>query len=93
MELSIEDRKFSFLNEVGDPIGEMTYSLAGDNIIFIDHTEVHDDDRGRQLGFRLLLQVVEMAKASGKKIIPLCPYAKSVFDKTDEFDSVLFTVK
>lgn len=91
MELNIEDRKFSFINEEGNQIAEMTYSLAGEKIIIIDHTEVHDDYRGNQLGYKLLLQVVEMAKSKGKKIIPLCPYAKSVFDKTDEFDSVLFT--
>lgn len=90
MELNIEDRKFSFRNEEGNQIAEMTYSLAGEKIIIIDHTEVHEDYRGKQLGYQLLLQVVEMAKSHGKKIIPLCPYAKSVFDKTDEFDGVLF---
>jgi len=90
MELSIEERKFSFINEEGNHIAEMTYSLAGEKIIIIDHTEVHDDYRGNRLGYKLLLQVVEMAKNTGKKIMPLCPYAKSVFDKTDEFDSVLF---
>lgn len=90
MELSIEERKFSFLNEEGSQIAEMTYSLAGEKIIIIDHTEVDDAYRGRRLGYKLFLQVVEMAKNTGKKIIPLCPYAKSVFEKTDEFDDVLF---
>ncbi|MGB4588205.1 MAG: GNAT family N-acetyltransferase [Clostridiaceae bacterium] len=90
MELSIEDRKFSFLNDDGIQIAEMTYSLAGEKIIIIDHTEVNDHYRGSRLGYKLLLEVIELAKNTGKKIIPLCPYAKSVFDKTDEFDSVLF---
>lgn len=90
MELSIEDRKFSFINHEGNQIAAMTYSLAGEQIIIIDHTEVNDDYRGNRLGYKLFLQVVEMAKSSGKKIIPLCPYAKSVFDKTDEFDELLF---
>jgi len=90
MELSIEDRKFSFINEEGIQIAEMTYSLAREKIIIIDHTEVNDDYRGIRLGYKLLIEVLELAKNTGKKIIPLCPYAKSVFDKTDEFDEVLF---
>jgi len=90
MELSIEDRKFSFINEKGNQIAEIIYSLAGEKIIIIDHTEVNDDYRGSLLGYKLFLEVVELAKNTGKKIIPLCPYAKSVFDKTDEFDEVLF---
>jgi len=34
---------------------------------------------------------VEWARASGKKILPLCPFAKSVFDKKPEYRDVLFT--
>ena len=32
---------------------------------------------------------VEYAREKGIKIIPLCPFAKSVFDKTSEFKDVL----
>ncbi|WP_392388795.1 GNAT family N-acetyltransferase [Flavobacterium piscinae] len=32
---------------------------------------------------------VEMAREKNLKIIPLCPFAKSVFDKTEDFRDVL----
>jgi hypothetical protein len=67
----------------------MTYSKAGDNLIIIDHTEVSDALRGTGAGKKLVTAAVENAHKNGLKILPLCPFAKSVFDKTPEFADVL----
>ncbi|HXV07404.1 MAG TPA: N-acetyltransferase [Burkholderiales bacterium] len=32
---------------------------------------------------------MEWARANGRKLMPLCPFAKSVFDKTPEYRDVL----
>jgi hypothetical protein len=37
----------------------------------------------------MVLKAVEYARENGIKIIPLCPFAKSVFDKTPEIRDVL----
>ena len=72
----------------GKRLAEMTYTSAGSKII-IDHTDISDALRGTGAGKRLVQAAVEWARAEKKTILPLCPFAKSVFDKTPEFRDVL----
>src|SRR3712207_5360748 len=60
---------------------EMTYTRAGEHLIIIDHTSVPDALRGRGVGAILVHRAVKDACASGKTFIPLCPFAKSQFDR------------
>jgi predicted GNAT family acetyltransferase len=75
----------------GKRLAEMTYSAAGSDKIIIDHTDVSDALRGTGTGGKLVAAAVEWARANGKKILPLCPFAKSVFDKNPAYRDVLFT--
>jgi uncharacterized protein len=68
---------------------EMTYSRAGEKMIIIDHTGVPDALRGRGLGPMLVRRAVEDARAEGRKILPLCPFAKAIIAKHPEFQDVL----
>lgn len=72
----------------GRRLATMTYSLAGD-IVIIDHTEVDDALRGTGAGARLVAAAVEWARAENRRVIPLCPFAKSVFDRKPEYADVL----
>ncbi|MFM9837567.1 MAG: GNAT family N-acetyltransferase [Cyclobacteriaceae bacterium] len=69
-------------------LAEMTYSKAGDKLIIIDHTEVSDKLRGTGAGKQLMMKAVEYARNNHIKILPLCPFARSVFDKTPEIADV-----
>jgi uncharacterized protein len=69
-------------------LAEMTYSKAGDKLIIIDHTEVSDKLRGTGAGKQLVMKAVEYARNNHIKILPLCPFARSVFDKTPEIADV-----
>jgi uncharacterized protein len=69
----------------------MTYTWAGDSKFIIDHTEVNEGFNGKGVGKKLVLAAVDYARANNVKIIPLCPFAKSVFDKTEEIRDVLFS--
>jgi uncharacterized protein len=68
---------------------EMTYSRAGAGLIIIDHTEVPQALRGRGIGKALVARSVEDARREGKKIVPLCPYAKAQIMKHPEWQDVL----
>ena len=70
-------------------IAEMTYSVAGKTMIIIDHTYVNDDFRGEGLGKIMVNQAVEDARKSGIKIVPLCSFAKSFFEKNNNAQDVL----
>ena len=70
--------------------GEMTYTWAGPTKFIIDHTDVNPDFKGKNVGKQLVMKAVEYARANNLKIMPLCPFAKSVFDKDEDIRDVLF---
>ncbi|MFA6950395.1 MAG: GNAT family N-acetyltransferase [Lentimicrobiaceae bacterium] len=75
--------------ENGIEAGRMTYSWAGKNKFIIDHTDVNPDFKGKNIGKQLVMASVHYARDAKVKIIPLCPFAKSVFDKTKDIKDVL----
>lgn len=75
--------------EDGVKIGEMTYSVAGANKIIIDHTEVDENQKGKGIGKILLAKAVDYARDNNIKIVPLCPFAKTMFDKDIDIRDVL----
>lgn len=80
-----------FIGEANQHLAEMSYAWAGDDQIIIDHTYVSDALRGQGVGRKLLDQAVAFARSKNLKIIPLCPFAKSVFDKDSSIHDVLRT--
>ena len=90
VQIRINDNKGTFYIEVeGKQESLMTFVFAGEDKIIIDHTEVNPGNEGKGFGKKMVTKAVEFAREKGIKIIPLCPFAKSVFDKTPEFRDVL----
>jgi len=56
---------------------EITYSRASPKMIIVDHTGVPDALRGKGIGQALAAHVVDDARRSGWKIVPLCPFFKA----------------
>ncbi len=73
----------------GETVAEMTYVWAGEGKIIIDHTEVASSLEGKGAGKQMLAKAVEFARKKHIKIIPLCPFAKSVFEKVSDYQDVL----
>ena len=78
-----------YIEENGTRLAEMTYSRAGEHMLIIDHTDVSDTLRGQGVGKQLVEHVVEYARTHNIRIMPLCPFAKSVFQKHEELRDVL----
>lgn len=87
--VEIETKGSFFIETDGKKLAEMTYSKAGDDKIIIDHTEVSEALKGTGAGKKLVAESVKYARENNIKIIPLCPFAKSVFEKTAEYSDVL----
>jgi predicted GNAT family acetyltransferase len=72
----------------GKTLAQLTYSRGG-VVVILDHTEVDGALRGTGAGTRLVKAAVEWARAEKVQLMPLCPFARSVFDKTPDFGDVL----
>jgi predicted GNAT family acetyltransferase len=81
--------KGRYVYREGGTEAETTFSRAGASLIIIDHTAVPDAFRGLGVGQALVARAVEDARASGRKILPLCPFALSQFRRHREWADVL----
>ena len=73
----------------GKLAGKMTYSWAGDDRIIIDHTEVPQEYRGKDVGKQMVRAIAEYARTKSIKVVPICRFAKAVFQKESELSDVL----
>ncbi len=78
-----------FISENNDVLAEMTYNMESAKKMIIDHTEVDTSLRGKNIGNELLDNAISYARTQGLKIVPLCPFVKSVFDKKESLRDVL----
>jgi predicted GNAT family acetyltransferase len=78
-----------YIEQDNTEVATMTYVWAGKDKFIIDETLVSDVLKGKGAGKLMVTKAVEFARAKGIKIIPLCPFAKSVFEKVKEFNDVL----
>lgn len=78
-----------FISGDGTARAELTYSRAGDTSIIIDHTGVPDAMRGKSFGKILVEHAVSFARENDLKVIPLCPFAKSVIERDELLQDVL----
>ncbi|MCG2793972.1 MAG: N-acetyltransferase [Weeksellaceae bacterium] len=87
---SNSEKKGEFIATIdGAKAGLMTYSWAGENQFIINHTEVEPQFNGKGVGKEMLYKAVEFARENNLKIVPLCPFAKAMFQKTEEIRDVL----
>ena len=75
--------------EDGKVLAEMTYVWAGSQKIIIDHTQVDESLKGKNVGKQLVHRAVVFAREKDIKILPLCPFTKAVLEKIAEYKDVL----
>ena len=78
-----------FIAENDEVLAEMSYVWSGEHLFIIDHTEVSEKLAGKGTGKQLVEAAVAFARANRHKIIPLCPFAKKVMERSKEYADVL----
>ncbi|WP_188194790.1 GNAT family N-acetyltransferase [Nonomuraea sp. SYSU D8015] len=71
----------------GKRAGLTAYLDRGEQRVFY-HTEVDDAFAGQGLAARLVLRALADVRASGKRIVPVCPYVAKLLKKHDEFADI-----
>lgn len=92
--MQIEHKKigakgFFYIDGAKEPLAKMVYTMSSPEKMIIEHTEVSEGLKGQHVGYQLVKTAVEYARAHTIKIIPLCPFANSVFKRKPEFADVL----
>jgi hypothetical protein len=71
-------------------LAELTFSVGPDGkLVVLDHTEVDDSLRGQGVARMLVEAAVSWAREQQVKLVPVCPFAKAVFDRVPAFADVL----
>lgn len=78
-----------FVEQDGNTLAEMVYTMPSPDKMIIEHTDVSDELRGKNVGKQLVHTAVEYARVHKIRIIPLCPFANSVFKRTPDYQDVL----
>lgn len=83
-----EQRGKFFIDNEGQRVAQIVYAKAGNNTIVIEHTEVDESLRGKNIGYDLVQKTVEYARAEGLKVSPVCQFAKAMFDRHPDFAAI-----
>ena len=75
--------------EDGTQVGEMTYRRTEPGRMVIDHTQVYEGYEGKGIARQMVLAAVDFARANGRKIVPVCSYARAVLTRADEYADVI----
>ena len=78
-----------YIEKDGEIVAEMAYTWQGKGTIVITHTEVDESLEGQGIGKQLVEKGVDFARKKSIKVIPQCPFAKKVIDRTPAFQDVV----
>lgn len=77
------------LLEDGKEAGKMTFDWDGDSKIIIDHTGVSKEYGGKGYAKKLMNKAVAFAREKDIKIVPVCSFVESMFEKDASLKDVL----
>lgn len=75
-----------------DGEAELVFTVRNPSLISADHTEAPESMRGTGVALALVEHMIADARASGFKIIPVCPYVRAQYKKHPEWQDVMRAV-
>ncbi|MEU4685839.1 GNAT family N-acetyltransferase [Streptomyces xinghaiensis] len=80
------ERRYEILVE-GRRVGLTAYRDLGGRRVFF-HTEIDEAFAGQGLAPQLVQQALDDVRASGMRIVPVCPYVAKFLKRHDEFTDI-----
>jgi len=79
-----------FIARDGERLAELTFSASADGkLVMLDHTAVSEALRGKGVTRTLVDEAVRWARRESIRLVPVCPFARAVFDREPSFHDVL----
>jgi predicted GNAT family acetyltransferase len=82
-----EALRYELLDE-GQVVGEILYRRNPDRIVLV-HTEVSPALEGQGLGSRLVAGALDDIRASGLRVVPICPFVRSYLLHHPEYEDLV----
>ena len=73
----------------GEDSAFIDYMESEDDVIAMTHTEVPQRFEGQGVGSKLVKDSLEMVKAEGKKVNPLCRFVAAYIKRHPEYNSIV----
>ncbi len=87
--LSEESGHGRFLARSGEQrAAVVAFSRLKPDLILLEHVQTFPGFQGQGNGERMVLHVAQWARDNQQKVMPLCPFARSVFDRTPDIQDV-----
>jgi predicted GNAT family acetyltransferase len=84
------EHRFELLVD-GEPAGLAAYRLR-DGVVVVTHSEVRPDLRGQGLAGELARRSLDDIRASGRRVVPQCPYYARYVDEHPEYLDIVDTM-
>ena len=72
----------------GDEVAYLTYRRGADHIVLL-HTEVPGAMSGKGVGSGLVREALEGARADGRRVVIICPFARAFLVRNPEYQELL----
>ena len=89
MRYIIEDNRVYLINKEKNVLAYVTFPKNDEETVMITHTYVNDSLRGKGIASKLLDLAYDKIKQNNLKVIPVCSYAISYFNKNKNKRDVL----
>lgn len=86
---SANGKGYFYVKVDDDILARLTYVQTDKNQLLLEHTEVDDELRGKNVGYEMVTAAVAYARQHNLRIVPICPFVQSVFDKKPDYADVL----
>lgn len=83
-ELNEIENRIDIFDDEGRRVGMLEYTLGAPGLIYVGNTYVFLGNEGKGYATMLLDALVDYARETGKKISPVCSFAKQAFKKHPE---------
>ncbi|HLN73263.1 MAG TPA: GNAT family N-acetyltransferase [Prolixibacteraceae bacterium] len=71
-------------------VGTLDYTWDNKNTMLLNHTGVIPAYEGKGIAKKLVMESVAYARQQNLKILPRCPYAEKLFERSAEIQDVLY---